>query len=153
MVKHEIFELTSWGKCISHTHWWSLKHPVPSDVVDHECPCSSAVVGAGDSPEALLSCCVPNLKLDLLAANLNYSCTKLHTDCMGAVRHDWGEEVRLQWIKLDSSCQLVSLLPFRMLYILQLYHLLKNHHFTKLWTENKNKKQKQKNVFSIKGTV
>lgn len=77
------------------------KHPVPGDVVDHERPCSSAVVGAGDGPEALLSRCVPNLQLYLLAAHLDYPCTKLHANRMGAVRHDWGEEERLLWIQFD----------------------------------------------------
>ena len=80
-------ELRPWGKYFTHTQ---IKPPVPSDVVDHECPCSAAVVGAGDSPEALLSRCVPNLQLDLLAAHLNYPCTKLYANCMGAVCHDWG---------------------------------------------------------------
>lgn len=66
------------------------KHPLPSNVVDHERPCSSAVVGAGDGPEALLSRRVPDLQLDLLAAHFDYPRTKLYTDCVGAVRHDCG---------------------------------------------------------------
>lgn len=72
------------------------KHPVPSDVVDHERSCSSAVVRAGDSPEALLTRCVPDLQLDLLAAHLDYPRTKLHTDRMGTVCHDWRGDRRLQ---------------------------------------------------------
>lgn len=101
-----------------------IKHPVPSDVVDHECPCSSAVVGAGDSPEALLSRCVPNLQLDLLAAHLNYPRTKLHTNRMGTVRHDWGEEVKLLSIQFDSLCQLVLILLFYILDVTMFFVLL-----------------------------
>lgn len=63
---------------------------LPSNVVNHERPCGSAVVGAGDGPEALLSRRVPDLQLDLLTAHLDYPRTKLYTDCVGAVRHDCG---------------------------------------------------------------
>lgn len=62
---------------------------LPGNVVDHKCPCSPAVVGAGDGPEALLSCRVPNLKLDFLSAHLDYPCPELHADCMRAVCHNW----------------------------------------------------------------
>lgn len=72
------------------------KHPVPSDVVDHERSCSSAVVRAGDSPETLLTRRVPDLQFDLLAAHLDYPRTELHTDRMGTVCHDWRGERRLQ---------------------------------------------------------
>lgn len=62
---------------------------LPGNVVDHKCPCSPAVVGAGDGPEALLPCCVPNLQLDFLSAHLDYPRPKLHADCMRAVCHNW----------------------------------------------------------------
>lgn len=79
-----------------HAIYEALKHLVPSDVVDHERSCSSAVVRAGDSPEALLTCCVPDLQLDFLATHLDYPRTKLHTNRMGTVCHDWRGDRRLR---------------------------------------------------------
>lgn len=85
-----LFKAYSFGaKCNNN----SADVHLPGDVVDHERPCGSAVVGAGDGPEALLPCRVPDLQLDLLAAHLDDSCTELHADRMGAICHDCGEEV------------------------------------------------------------
>jgi len=36
------------------------------DVVDEECPGSTAVVGAGDGTEGFLTSCVPYLKLSII---------------------------------------------------------------------------------------
>lgn len=79
------------------TFVWHQNHAVcvrerrslPGNVVDHKSACGTAVVGAGDGPETLLSCRVPNLQLDFLSAHLDYPCTKLHADCMRAVCHNW----------------------------------------------------------------
>ena len=42
-----------------------------SDVIDQECTCGTAVVGARDALEALLASRVPDLKLDILLLNLD----------------------------------------------------------------------------------
>lgn len=59
--------------CCSHTHraqpvlqgcapkLTQTLLPLPGDVVDHESSCCSSVVASCDSPESLLSCCIPNL--------------------------------------------------------------------------------------------
>merc|ERR1712184_233885 len=44
----------------------------PGDVVNKESSCSPPIVGAGDGSECLLSCCVPDLKLDLFPLNINH---------------------------------------------------------------------------------
>mmetsp|Transcript_11611 Transcript_11611/g.46911 ORF Transcript_11611/g.46911 Transcript_11611/m.46911 type:complete len:207 (-) Transcript_11611:180-800(-) len=51
---------------------------VVGDVVHQQDAHSSTVVGSGDSPESLLSSCVPNLQLDTLAIKLN--CANLEID-------------------------------------------------------------------------
>ena len=52
-----------------HTHT-----PPPGDVIDQDAASGAAVVGAGDGAETLLTCCVPNLQLNLLTANLGETC-------------------------------------------------------------------------------
>ena len=41
------------------------------DVIDEECPGSTAVVGAGDGLKRFLASSVPNLQLDVLVVDLN----------------------------------------------------------------------------------
>jgi hypothetical protein len=43
------------------------------DVINQQSTHSSSIVGTGDGPIPLLSCCVPNLGLDSLAINLKES--------------------------------------------------------------------------------
>jgi hypothetical protein len=47
------------------------------DVIDEECPGSTAVVGAGDGTEGFLAGCVPYLKL-----NISYNSFVVYSDCV-----------------------------------------------------------------------
>ena len=46
---------------------------LPGDIVDHESARCPTIITSGDGTESLLARCVPYLKLDLLARNLNDS--------------------------------------------------------------------------------
>ena len=60
-----------------------------SNIVNHECSCSTSIIRASHRPETLLSRRIPNLKFYLLSRHLNYARTKLDPDRVWAVGHNW----------------------------------------------------------------
>lgn len=52
-----------------------------ADIVNKQCAHRTAVVGRGDGAVALLTSCVPDLRLDSLCVYLNRTGSELNTDC------------------------------------------------------------------------
>ena len=66
--------------CIVEPHTDVVVRVSVCDVVHKKCTCSAAVVAARHRAEPVLACCVPDLKLDLLPADLDDLAPKLNAD-------------------------------------------------------------------------